>query len=68
MWRQITAKLVQWKSKKARLPLILQGARQIGKTHSLKDFAEQEQRIKDVHATFGFSTFRERLKRYLETS
>ena len=32
------AKLVQWKDKKNRMPLIVNGARQVGKTYILKEF------------------------------
>lgn len=35
-------KLVEWKNKQNRKPLILQGARQVGKTWLLKDFAKKE--------------------------
>ena len=40
MKRDIIAKLQDWKQKTKRKPLILQGARQIGKTYSLIDFAK----------------------------
>lgn len=40
MKRDILAKLQEWKQKAKRKPLILQGARQIGKTYSLIDFAK----------------------------
>ena len=39
MKRDITKHLLEWKSKKDRKPLIIMGARQVGKTYSLKDFA-----------------------------
>ena len=39
MKRKIQEKLIQWKNKKGRMPLILNGARQVGKTYILKDFA-----------------------------
>lgn len=38
MKRDIAAKLLEWKQKKRRLPLVLCGARQVGKTYSLKEF------------------------------
>ena len=38
MRRLITAKLEAWRSGDERKPLLLQGARQVGKTHSLKSF------------------------------
>jgi len=42
MKRQIKAKLIQWKNKKIRKPLLLQGARQVGKTYVLQDFAKNQ--------------------------
>ena len=39
--RKIDEFLVQWKNNKDRLPLIVKGARQIGKTESINHFAEQ---------------------------
>lgn len=38
MKRKITAKLIAWKDKPKRMPLILNGARQVGKTYILKEF------------------------------
>jgi len=32
--------LIDWKNKKDRKPLLLYGARQVGKTHLVKEFAE----------------------------
>ena len=40
MKRFITEKLIGWKNSKDRKPLILKGARQVGKTYILKDFGE----------------------------
>lgn len=40
MKRFITEKLVDWKNSKDRKPLILKGARQVGKTYILKQFGE----------------------------
>ena len=40
MKRFITDKLIKWKNSKDRKPLILKGARQVGKTYVLKDFGE----------------------------
>jgi uncharacterized protein len=37
--RKITDRLIQWKNKANRMPLILNGARQVGKTYILKEFA-----------------------------
>lgn len=39
MYREIVQKLEMWKSKNDRKPLILNGARQVGKTYILKEFA-----------------------------
>ena len=41
MKRNIEQKLLAWKKRKRRKPLILRGARQVGKTYSLKKFGEQ---------------------------
>ncbi len=38
MYRKIEKYLVQWKSNKYRKPLIIQGARQVGKTYSILEF------------------------------
>ena len=37
MQRFITEKLISWKNSNDRKPLILKGARQVGKTYILKD-------------------------------
>jgi len=42
MKRDIYAKLSSWKNSKDRKPLILQGARQVGKTYILKEFGKRE--------------------------
>jgi predicted AAA+ superfamily ATPase len=41
MRRDITEKLANWKDSETRKPLILRGARQIGKTHSLIEFGRK---------------------------
>ena len=41
MERFITEKLLKWKNSKDRKPLILKGARQVGKTYILKEFGEK---------------------------
>ena len=41
MKRKIDAFLLEWKNKKDHLPLIVKGARQIGKTYSIVDFAKK---------------------------
>ena len=38
MYRKITTFLEQWKESEHRKPLILQGARQVGKTYSVLEF------------------------------
>ena len=42
MKRHIEQKLLEWKNKKRRKPLILRGARQVGKTYCLKQFGRQQ--------------------------
>lgn len=44
MKRDFYQNLLAWKAEKPRKPLILQGARQVGKTHLLKHFGSQEYR------------------------
>jgi predicted AAA+ superfamily ATPase len=41
MKRSIFDELLAWKNKSNRYPLILQGARQVGKTYALKEFGKQ---------------------------
>lgn len=42
MFRKITEYLTDWKSSPHRKPLILQGARQVGKTYSLLEFGREQ--------------------------
>lgn len=42
MRRYIKEKLIEWKNGKNRKPLILKGARQVGKTYILKEFGKEE--------------------------
>ena len=42
MKRKIYADLVAWKNKSNRMPLIVNGARQVGKTYILQEFGKQE--------------------------
>jgi len=42
MQRDIYQKLLDWKSSTRRKPLLLKGARQVGKTYILQEFGEQE--------------------------
>ena len=37
--RKITTKLLQWRQQQDRLPLIIKGCRQCGKTSAVQDFA-----------------------------
>lgn len=41
MRRKITSDLFQWKDASLRKPLVLQGARQVGKTYSVLEFAHE---------------------------
>ena len=42
MKRKIVDQLIKWKSQPGRMPLILNGARQVGKTYILKEFAASQ--------------------------
>ena len=42
MDRRLAKKLVLWKNRQSRHPLILRGARQVGKTYLVRDFAKRE--------------------------
>lgn len=42
MERKLYSELLNWKTKKEHKPLLLTGARQVGKTYLLKDFAKRE--------------------------
>ena len=41
MEREIIKKLIEWKTSKARKPLIIHGARQVGKTYIIKEFGKK---------------------------
>ena len=41
MYRKTLLKLAEWKSSSRRKPLVLKGARQVGKTWILKEFGKQ---------------------------
>ena len=41
MERKLMSELLEWKEKKKRKPLLLEGARQVGKTYLLKEFGER---------------------------
>ena len=42
MYRYIKEQLKKWKNRNDRKPLILKGARQVGKTYILKEFGKEE--------------------------
>ena len=42
MWREIEKKLLAWKERKRRKPLVLSGIRQCGKTYSLRFFGKEK--------------------------
>lgn len=48
MHRKIVDKLVLWKNRADRLPLIVMGARQVGKTYSIKEFGSRNFRAMHV--------------------
>jgi len=61
MYRVITKKLVEWKNGKRRKPLIVRGARQIGKTWSIEHFGKSNyahlhkidfEKRPDIHSLF----------------
>lgn len=41
MKREVTSKLTEWKNKKTRKPLIINGARQVGKTYIVQEFGKK---------------------------
>ncbi len=53
MYRKIQEDLLQWKNSKARKPLVLQGARQVGKTYAILEFGKNN--YKNV-VYFNFET------------
>lgn len=42
MDREIYPRLVEWKSRRDHKPLVVDGARQVGKTHIIKEFGDKE--------------------------
>ena len=42
MYRAAIENLKKWKNKKSRKPLVIEGARQVGKTWLMKEFGRQE--------------------------
>jgi len=65
MKRLLYDKLSQWKNSPKRLPLILRGARQVGKTYLLKAFGETE--FEEMHY-LDFERDREQLAQVFESS
>ena len=63
MLRTITAYLEQWKTSKYRKPLIVQGARQVGKTYAILEFGKNNY---DNVAYFNFQTSPELEKTFAE--
>ena len=58
MQRDILDKLIQWKTKPNRKPLIIQGARQVGKTWVMKHFGEQAfEQVAYINLHFGEQAF-----------
>ena len=53
MYRKVSEYLKQWKESKYRKPLIIQGARQVGKTYAILEFGRQHY---DNVAYFNFQT------------
>ena len=53
MYRKVSEYLKQWKDSKYRKPLIIQGARQVGKTYAILEFGRQHY---DNVAYFNFQT------------
>ena len=61
MYRDITEKLILWKNSSYRKPLVLRGARQVGKTWSVEEFGKRNfsnivvidfERNRSVHKAF----------------
>lgn len=76
MKRSITAKLVEWRDKNNRMPLILNGARQVGKTYILKEFGNEHfentvyinlETNETVNRFFESDIAPDRIIQYLET-
>ena len=77
MKRKITDKLVAWKNQSnGRMPLLIYGARQVGKTHSLREFGQRHYKNvaytnletnQTVSSYFNENIEPERIIRFLET-
>ena len=75
MERQIDAKLVEWKKSEFRKPLVIRGARQVGKTYSVSRFGENHfetfikldfERDRTIHKIFNGDLSAKRLVSELE--
>ena len=55
MLRKLTSELLEWKNSQYRQPLILQGARQVGKTYAVLEFA-REQYDNTAYINFEFDS------------
>ena len=75
MKRSIEKSLIEWKNNKNRMPLILNGARQVGKTYILREFGNRNYKNvvyvnletnSSVASYFGDDISPERVIRYLE--
>ncbi len=53
MYRKVSEYLEQWRASKYRKPLIIQGARQVGKTYAILEFGKRHY---DNVAHFNFQT------------
>ena len=62
MKRFISKQLIQWKNSHDRKPLVLKGARQVGKTYSLLEFGKEQYEMQD--ATYHYIDFRKHKKIY----
>lgn len=75
MKRKITEELIKWKNSSARKPLILNGARQVGKTFILREFGRENykntvyinlERNRTVSSLFNDDISPDKLIKYLE--
>jgi predicted AAA+ superfamily ATPase len=73
--RIIESRLLEWKNKSNRKPLILSGARQIGKSYSIKEFGRKHfekvieinfEKQRELHAVFTYNLDTERIVKELE--
>jgi len=76
MKRKVTENLLHWKGKSGRMPLLVYGARQVGKTHIIREFGETHYKNaayfnletnQTVASYFSDNIEPERILRFLET-